>query len=739
MLLGTAAAAIPIALHFFFRSRYRTVPWAAMKFLLTSIEQTSRRLRFQELLLLLARVLVLVLLALALARPLSTGGGAGGGEAVDAVLVIDTSFSMGADDGAVNRLQRAQTAALKVIDQLPPHSTVQIVTCADRATLVGPRSPARLDQARSLIAKLELTSLATDLYPGVVEAAEVLKRGQATNKELYLFSDLQRQGFEHQAGALKERLQSIHDQATVYLVRCGTRQLKNVALVGITPQSGVPRPGERVGFAVLVRNTGSEAVRDLEVTLTVDADPNKRETQALPVIGGGETRAVTLTAQLEKPGRRVLTATVKHDDLAGDNRFDQVILVRDQVNVLVVDGSLDEREPSKSSSYFLVHALVPVQESARAKYFLQPRLVSPRFAAPALLGKQDLCILVNVSLQPDLKRRAESVPADFLAELERFVRQGKGLLVFAGDNVAAEPYNRLLGQKHDLLPAQIAGFLEQPAKSPLLINRDSIALPALWKFKEDDYYKDFGRIEVWRALDVQAKEGGHVGLRYSNGKPALLSRRVDAGEVVLVTTAADPSFQTGAGYPAWTDWPLRLGMYVPFVDVLVSQLLHNQTQNHNLVAGQTLAWYPSEKKPQAFTLINPDGTEKRLGEPEMVDGRLVVTASELPRAGIYRLATTAPLPAGQAAPEESTARKDEAFPLAVTPDLRESADLETLSDQQLDERLGFAAIHVTAGGNVTAFTGAERTGREWTLWLLLAVLLLACGEALLAWWCGQTW
>src|ERR1700676_2261965 len=69
LLWGTLAAGIPVALHLFFRSRYRTVPWAAMKFLLTSVEQTSRRLRFQELLLLMLRVLLLVVLAMALARP----------------------------------------------------------------------------------------------------------------------------------------------------------------------------------------------------------------------------------------------------------------------------------------------------------------------------------------------------------------------------------------------------------------------------------------------------------------------------------------------------------------------------------------------------------------------------------------------------------------------------------------------------------------------------------------------
>src|ERR1700689_2719193 len=95
MLWGSLAASIPIALHFFFRSRFRTVPWAAMKFLLASIEQTSRRLKFQELLLLLLRITLLVLLALALARPLSSSvRGAGESASVHAVFLFDTSMSM---------------------------------------------------------------------------------------------------------------------------------------------------------------------------------------------------------------------------------------------------------------------------------------------------------------------------------------------------------------------------------------------------------------------------------------------------------------------------------------------------------------------------------------------------------------------------------------------------------------------------------------------------------------------
>src|SRR5436305_14206350 len=96
MLIGAAAGSIPLILHFFYRARYKPVPWGAMKFLRLAVEQTSRRLRFQELILLLLRILVLILLAVALARPFVSSSVTAGkrGEAVDAVVVMDLSYIM---------------------------------------------------------------------------------------------------------------------------------------------------------------------------------------------------------------------------------------------------------------------------------------------------------------------------------------------------------------------------------------------------------------------------------------------------------------------------------------------------------------------------------------------------------------------------------------------------------------------------------------------------------------------
>src|SRR5262245_46402082 len=99
LLIGSAAVAVPLILHFFSTARYRQLAWAGMRCLKRAIDQTGRRLRFHEYVLLALRCLVLILLALALARPAIRAVGTGGrGEAVDAVFVFDVSYTMGARD-----------------------------------------------------------------------------------------------------------------------------------------------------------------------------------------------------------------------------------------------------------------------------------------------------------------------------------------------------------------------------------------------------------------------------------------------------------------------------------------------------------------------------------------------------------------------------------------------------------------------------------------------------------------
>ncbi len=234
-------------------------------------------------------------------------------------------------------------------------------------------------------------------------------------------------------------------------------------------------------------------------------------------------------------------------------------------------------------------------------------------------------------------------------------------------------------------------------------------------------------------------------VRLNNGKPLIASRKVDSGEVVFVGTAAHyEGFDAKTLNPNWTNFH-NLGLkllppLLPFLDVTIGHLLRGQTQTYNLVAGRTLNWYPTEKVDYVYSLVHPDGKATRLGLPEKEKGdrRYLVTTSDLPRAGIYRMVVMPRGMEGADTIDPAEALKH-GTPIAVIPDLAESADLTSLTDAEIDGRLGFTPLHITAGEEQGASAGTERDKREWTVWALFAVLALVLFEVAFAWYCGKAW
>src|SRR5262245_50008733 len=99
LLFGLFAVAIPPIIHLLNRRRYDVVDWGAMSFLQVS-DVTRRRILIEEILLMLLRIGVLAVFAVALASPWYTSRyfrTPGTRPNRDVVLVIDGSYSMGAD------------------------------------------------------------------------------------------------------------------------------------------------------------------------------------------------------------------------------------------------------------------------------------------------------------------------------------------------------------------------------------------------------------------------------------------------------------------------------------------------------------------------------------------------------------------------------------------------------------------------------------------------------------------
>jgi hypothetical protein len=202
-------------------------------------------------------------------------------------------------------------------------------------------------------------------------------------------------------------------------------------------------------------------------------------------------------------------------------------------------------------------------------------------------------------------------------------------------------------------------------------------------------------------------------LRFDNGAPMLLSKSIGNGEVMLLTTSVDKSWSHLCELPA----------FLPFMHGCVAQMLGRSGALFNGVAGDRLRWAPPNPQKEYY-VVPPGGERVFLGKPKDFDGEMRLPTFDTSTAGVYRI-------------EAEDGSSGDRF--VFVPDLRESENLDTLSDDQIDEQIGFHPVHLKTGFEGSAFTGTERSRNEWTTWVLTALLLFALGETLWAWFCGRAW
>jgi hypothetical protein len=739
LLAGLAAVGLPIALHFLFKAWYRPLPWAAMDFLRKSLEQTTRRIKFRELILLLLRCTCLVLLAVALARPIIGWlAGTGENESIDAIFVIDTSYSLGAKDGNSTRFEKAKQEALAVIDDLPNNSTVQVISCSDRAT-VHKFTPSNLDQARNVVRGLTLTSQASDLGPGLTEAEAAIDRVQGANKEIHIFSDFQRNTMEGGAAA---KMNDLKPRARLILTRCvdpsAEQQLKNVSVLDIKfPDSIPPHAGTRLPFTVILKNTGKVPVLNVAVTLSVDGQNKQNEqlidTGLAPEIAPGATFPVTMTASLPRAGFRLLTASIgvpktdgvqqatlsQPDDIPGDNRFDKLVLVRQAIRVLIVDGRPDPREPKDSASHFIRNAIVPVSAGQKDEYFLRATTIPTEQLVNEKLGDYQVVVLANVPANADDKNGIASLEKKSIDQLKQFVTNGGGLIIGAGDFVLPESYNRELGTAGaNLLPFALDKPLKAKEDAPFHPSPDRIEnLSFLGRMRFEPFSSTFAEVDVASVIPAKEQPGdtGRAIARLDNNAVLVSSKIVGLGEVVFIHTSLDTT---------WTNWPAKATAYVGSVLFTLTHLSGKADAGGNVVSGAKLTWVPKESA-RDYEVQKPDGTRSKLPPATALEatGKPTLVISDTSVAGEYQI-------------QVQGLNDEEAPRFAVVPDLRESELLETMNDADIAAKVGFAPFFRQAGMKNDLVENI-RNQREWTVPILVALFLFVMMEGMWAWYCGR--
>ena len=711
LLVGLVAMAVPVIIHLLHRSSHRVVRWGATHLLRETVSRKSRRIRLEQLILVLVRMAILGVLACCMARPVlsvwSTAAGWLGGE-VQVVLILDTSYSMGHGDV----FDEARSVTSDLLESLEPGDTVSVVLAggAPRVlTEVTVQSTADLDAVSERLDTVRPVHGSARLGSALEVAATILSDSVAAGREVYVVTDFQRQNFEEnertRLDTVLRRLNAARPLPSVTWVDVGDEGSANVSVDAVE----IEPPSVTVGTAFAVKTwltlRGAAVRREVEVTLAIDGKDFGSETANLTGGSRQEVRFQGPRHQLEQHTREVgsrrIEVRVSPDSLPGDDRFYRSLAVVDAVPVLVVEGQ-PQAALLDSGSGFLRLALAPSGDGARdptgerrvAVGAFQVDLCAPGELADLKLEGRAVVILVNV---PELSATA-------VESLDRFIRRGGAALFFAGDQVRADEYTRDLYRGGEgMLPAEVTSIRSVGPGERVDLELEAPDHPAVAALAAAA--DDLGLLRIHRWLRVETgrrpptPRESVVLARLSSGDPLLVEKRHGAGRVVLCATAADDS---------WSNFPMR-SVYVPFLHELVGYLCTSgKAEARNLVSGETIVHRLDSVRNEdgAVVVRRPDGAEEA-GEPFEREGYLRFEYRGTDVAGFYTIL-----------------EKDEPPEyFAVNTDRRES-NLDRVDAETLEPLLERHAVDV-ARGRAAFAANLERRRHGLALFRPLLVLALA--------------
>jgi hypothetical protein len=713
MLFAMAGVAAPILIHLLNRRRIERINWAAMRFLEAAIRRNRRRLNLEDLLLLLLRCAILLFVALAMARPAvhSPIAQIFGQAHVAAAIVLDSSESMALTDGATSRYDVAKDLAKQVIDSLPSRSELAIYAASDISQPLIAEPTHDMFLARQTIDGAMRTDRPTNLLPAITQAIDVLKASASDRRELYIITDGQALGLKQLTDIRKllaDNKQTVH---TTFLLD-GVVEEHNMAVTSfaIAPAQWVVAD-QPLRFDVQVTNFGKSVAKDVRLTLNIDTSAPTEEAQ-IDEIPPGKSRSTSLLGRFRQAGYHTVTAQLPHDRLPTDDQRTVALHIEKTIPILLVtsDSDPDSRD---SATYYLRQALQPVPIEARGTFFITTRTITPAQLEDTRLADYSGVILADVD-------RVTAAEADALSQ---YVSGGGGMVVFPGPLTRADSYNAQLLERAKLLPAQldaVQGDLPDNAaadsgKMPSFVTFQSggythpiVSLwadPAAGTLSSARFFRRFSLTPLQTSTAAQVQ----TVLSYSDGKPAMLTRRVGRGEVVLFASSANT---------AWNDLPVRPA-FLPLLYRTLGQLAQRKEADLTLRVGDPFQYPLSAEMLNRDATITPPVPATRderkvdlLGDEPM----LVYRATDL--AGAYTVTI----------PGDSPLE----LKFAAQPDPSES-NLTLASDLQT-ERLAEVArvMKVDTGAKLTSMLQQERVGRELWLPLALTALVLAVTETLLA-------
>ena len=638
MLAGLAGVSLPVIAHLLSRKKYDVVQWGAMQFLELG-RNARRRIRLEELLLMLLRMGMIALIAIALSRPWMSGPVASGfaqKPACDVVLVVDSSYSTGWRGGVKTPRQAEVAIAKQFINGLGSGDSIGLLDARGRVT--DPVSGLTRDRnlVRNSLDDLPLPSGTSRLNEAIVRGLQLVNTGTNVSRHVVVVTDGQGHPWAGADAHFNLQLNELREQSTVpaevWIISTQKQQAKpaNDSVDRLQLSRELTVVDFPIRIRTRIRNTGGRATANRRVYLEIDGQRLADKTLSVRVEPDGQATA-EFEHRFRTPGSHLISVHIDADNLPGDDRAEAAVSITDALPVLIIDGK-PHPDVTRSETFFAMSALTAPGNPT--PWVGSRKVTVPEFNRTSIADAQ-VIVLANAA-------RLTDDQADALAE---FVDSGGGLAITLGDQIDAAFYNdRLFSRGRGLLPAWVDSLETAPDDDdapPVLIQSESLELPWISRFQTggDDGFLD-ARFSNWYRADltpdlsgdepddepVRQRAPATVAARFTNGEPYIVSRRFGRGQVMMITSTLDADWCT---LPAKPD-------YVAFLHELIFELASGRVARNVEVGTPLLFPISQDDRIDNWTCTAPDDSEITV-MPAGDELRPMLRIDDTWLPGVYRL------------------------------------------------------------------------------------------------------
>lgn len=547
--IGLPVIAAPAIIHLLNLRRQRKVPWAAMKFLLESKEQSKTWVNLRELLLLLLRTAAIALLVVMLAQPTTRSGWLGRlvNRPVHHLVVLDDSYSMADQWASTSAWREGISGVQQILRAAAEQSSASVATVLRHSEAQQPSDDPRpgifrrlldtagLEELSSQIESSQPTQEAPTLDAALRRAIEIAElQSQDQDLVVHLVGDFRSRDLNasDEIEALVKRLAELSKE--VRFVRCVRQMHENLAITALEPESGVRAADVEMWVRLELINYGARSASDVVVELHQDGNP----LVAVPLgdVPPGETAERRFRVTFSDAGPHWLKASIEADAIDIDNQRYFATTLPVAQKVLMVDASANSWE-----SYYLSTAVNP---GGATRSGWTPEVVKPsELASIKALNDYSIVALLDV---PRL------TPED-LARLEAFVAEGGGLYVVLGESIDRGFYAKDgFREGKGLIPAPPAlptQWLHRAGSDTTQSDIQVSEHPLFRIFRgERNSMLNLMRVNYYYALATdwrsQAAEETRVLATLGPNTPLFLEKSIGEGKVILQLTKISPNRET---------------------------------------------------------------------------------------------------------------------------------------------------------------------------------------------------